>query len=219
MALATAKSVRLIDMDTGQARSCHNPWLNQGHTVEFSPTERNSWLDQPVSTRFLNLIRQAEMSFGSGSPWDHGFDRSNLGHYVVRSAARYRALDPIRHEVLLVDDPAKYEFGIPTRRKPAHLNSAGYDSDGKILITLFHQGGGYVVDRYTGEARQVISGLINPHKLSGEKAEDISFRIPGGANSFFWTKIIALTTRSASRVHRGSRDRHSYRSTCRMRPS
>ncbi|MGB7946099.1 MAG: hypothetical protein WCH75_00310, partial [Candidatus Binatia bacterium] len=69
----------------------------------------------------------------------------------------------------LVDDPAKYEFGIPTRHKPAHVNSAGYDSDGKILVTLFHQGAGYVIDRYTGEARQVISGLVNPHKLSRRK--------------------------------------------------
>jgi hypothetical protein len=69
-------------------------------------------------------------------------------------------------EVLLVEDPEKYKFGIPTRQKPAHLNSAGYDSDGKILITLFHQGAGYVVDRDTGEAKEVISGLSNPHKLS-----------------------------------------------------
>ena len=37
MALATAKSVQLINMDTGEARFCQNPWLNQGHTVEFSP--------------------------------------------------------------------------------------------------------------------------------------------------------------------------------------
>jgi len=70
------------------------------------------------------------------------------------------------HDVLLVDDPAKYEFGIPTRQKPAHLNSARYDSDGRILVTLFHQGAGYVVDRNTGNAQEIISGLMVPHKLS-----------------------------------------------------
>ena len=63
----------------------------------------------------------------------------------------------------------KYQFGIPTRQKPAHLNSACYDSDGRILVTLFHQGAGYVVDRNTGEAKEVISGLSNPHKLSRRK--------------------------------------------------
>jgi hypothetical protein len=31
---------------------------------------------------------------------------------------------------------------------------------------LFHQGGGYAIDRNTGEATGVISGLSNPHKLS-----------------------------------------------------
>ncbi len=92
-----------------------------------------------------------------------------MGHYVVRSEARHKALAAMGHEVLLVDDPEKYPFGIPTRQKPAHLNSACYDSDGKILVTLFHQGAGYVVDRKTGEAQEVISGLINPHKLSRRK--------------------------------------------------
>jgi hypothetical protein len=74
------------------------------------------------------------------------------------------------HEVLLVDDPAKYEFGIPTRQKPAHLNSACYDSDGRILVTLFHQGAAYVVDQNTGKAQEVISGLLVPHKLSRRKS-------------------------------------------------
>ena len=36
MALATANSVRLIDVDTGEARFCQHPWLSQAHTVEFS---------------------------------------------------------------------------------------------------------------------------------------------------------------------------------------
>ncbi|HEX9272670.1 MAG TPA: hypothetical protein VGA01_10715, partial [Candidatus Binatia bacterium] len=66
-------------------------------------------------------------------------------------------------------DPEKYPFGIPTRQKPAHLNSACYDSHGRILVTLFHQGAGYVIDRKTGEAKEVISGLSNPHKLSKRK--------------------------------------------------
>jgi hypothetical protein len=92
-----------------------------------------------------------------------------MGHYVVRSPARARTLSAIGHEVLLVDDPAKYQFGIPTRQKPAHLNSACYDSARRILVTLFHQGAGYVVDRSTGEAQEVISGLVVPHKLSRRK--------------------------------------------------
>ena len=169
MALATAKSVRLIDIDTGEGRFCQHPWLNQAHTVEFSADGKRLL----VGSAGFDAVFEFDTATGEvvwqWFAWDHGFDRSKLGHYVVRSAARCRTLAAMGHEVLLVEDPAKYEFGIPTRQKPAHLNSARYDSDGKILVTLFHQGGGYVVDRNTGEARQVISGLFNPHKLSKRK--------------------------------------------------
>ena len=169
MALATAQSVRLIDMDSDGARLCHHPWLNQGHTVEFS-TDGKKLL---VGSSGFDVVFEFDTASGEvlwqWFAWDHGFDRSKMGHYVVRSEARHKALAAMGHEVLLVDDPEKYPFGIPTRQKPAHLNSACYDSDGKILVTLFHQGAGYVVDRKTGEAQEVISGLINPHKLSRRK--------------------------------------------------
>jgi hypothetical protein len=169
MALATASSVQLIDMDNGEARLCNNPWLNQGHTVEFSPDGKKLLVGSSGFDAVFEFDTTSGEIVWEWFAWDHGFDRSKLGHYVVRSAARCRALAAMGHEVLLVDDPEKYKFGIPTRRKPAHLNSAYYDSDGRILVTLFHQGAGYVVDRNTGEAQEVISGLSNPHKLSRRK--------------------------------------------------
>jgi hypothetical protein len=169
MALATAESVQLINVDTGEARLCHNPWLNQGHTVEFS-SDGTKLL---VGSSGFDAVFEFDTSSGEvvweWFAWDHGFDRSKLGHYVVRSAARQRELAALGHEVLLVDEPEKYQFGIPTRQKPAHLNSAHYDSHGRILITLFHQGAGYVIDRNMDEAREVISGLSNPHKLARRK--------------------------------------------------
>jgi hypothetical protein len=169
MALATANSVRLIDMDTGEGRFCQNPWLNQAHTVDFSADGKKLLVGSAGFDAVFEFDTASGEVVWEWFAWDHGFDRSKLGHYVVRSAARCRTLAATGHEVLLVDDPAKYEFGIPTRQKPAHLNSAGYDSDGRILVTLFHQGAGYVVDRKTGEAQEVISGLVNPHKLSRRK--------------------------------------------------
>lgn len=169
MALATASSVQLIDMDTGEGRLCHNPWLNQGHTVEFSPDGTKLLVGSSGFDAVFEFDTTSGAIVWEWFAWDHGFDRSKLGHYVVRSEARYKELAAMGHEVLLVDDPEKYRFGIPTRQKPAHLNSACYDSDGRILVTLFHQGAGYVVDRNTGEAQEVISGLSNPHKLSRRK--------------------------------------------------
>jgi hypothetical protein len=169
MALATANYVRLIDIDTGEGRFCRNPWLNQAHTVEFSADGKKLLVGSSGFDAVFEFDTASGEVVWQWFAWDHGFDRSKLGHYVVRSAARCKTLAAMGHEVLLVDSPGKYEFGIPTRQKPAHLNSACYDSDGSILVTLFHQGAGYVVDRNTGDARQVISGLINPHKLSRRK--------------------------------------------------
>ena len=169
MALATASSVQLIDMDTGEARLCHNPWLNQGHTVEFSPDGKKLLVGSSGFDAVFEFDTESEKVVWQWFAWDHGFDRSKLGHYVVRSEARRNTLVAMGHEVLLVEDPEKYPFGIPTRQKPAHLNSACYDSYGRILVTLFHQGAGYVIDRNTGEATEAISGLSNPHKLSRRK--------------------------------------------------
>jgi hypothetical protein len=169
MALATAKSVQLINMDTGEARLCHNPWLNQGHTVEFSPDGKKLLVGSSGFDAVFEFDTESGEVVWQWFAWDHGFDRSKLGYHVVRSEARRRALTATGHEVLLVEDPKKYPFGIPTRQKPAHLNSACYDSYGRILVTLFHQGAGYVIDRNTGETKEVISGLSNPHKLSRRK--------------------------------------------------
>ncbi|HEV8719884.1 MAG TPA: hypothetical protein VGW77_04495 [Candidatus Binatia bacterium] len=169
MALATAESVQLINIDTGEARLCHNPWLNQGHTVEFSPDGKKLLVGSSGFDAVFEFDTESGEVVWQWFAWDHGFDRSKLGHYVVRSEARRKALAAMGHEVLLVEDPEKHPFGIPTRQKPAHLNSACYDLHGRILVTLFHQGAGYVIDRNTGETKEVISGLSNPHKLSRRK--------------------------------------------------
>jgi hypothetical protein len=166
MALAGANYLRLIDMGRGDVRLREDSWLHQAHTVEFS-TDGTRLL---VGSAGFDAVFEFDTTTGEivwrWFAWDHGFDRSKLGHYVVRSAERADRLTAAGEEALCIDDPAEYPFGLPTRQKPAHLNSALYDSDGNILVTLFHQGAGYVVDRATGEAREIISGLLNPHKLS-----------------------------------------------------
>ena len=166
MALCGANYVKLISLVTGEVTPVSHPWLSQCHTVQFS-TDGNRLL--VASSGF-----DAVVEFDSNNQkvvwewfaWDHGYDRSKLGHYVVRTAERSNALKAMGHEVLLVDDPRKYEFGIPTRISPAHLNSAYCDGDESILVTLFHQGNGIIVDKPTGSVREVIGGLMNPHKLS-----------------------------------------------------
>ena len=166
MGLAGANYVWLIDMESGEVRSCRDPWLSQSHTVQFSPDGKRLLV---VSSGFDAVI---EFDTESGElvwqwfAWDHGYDHSKLGHYVVRSPEKSELLKAMGKDVLLVNDPSKFEFGVPTRLSPAHLNSAHYDVEGKILVSLFHQGAGVIIDKATGELREAITGLINPHKFS-----------------------------------------------------
>ncbi|HEY2990442.1 MAG TPA: hypothetical protein VGL11_22190, partial [Candidatus Binatia bacterium] len=169
MGLAGANYVWLIDMDSGQVRYCRDPWLSQSHTVQFSANGKRLLV---VSSGF-DAVTEFDTESGEvvwqWFAWEHGYDRSKLGHYVVRSPERSEALKAMGQEVFLVDDPRKFEFGVPTRLCPAHLNSARYDADGKILVSLFHQGAGIIIDQATGEVREAITGLVNPHKFSRRK--------------------------------------------------
>lgn len=166
MALSGGNYVWLINVNTGEIQSCRHPWLSQAHTAQFS-TDGKRLL---VASAGFDAIFEFETKTGGvvweWFAWEHGFEQSQLGHYVVRSAERHEALKALGQEVLFVDDPGKFEYGIPTRLCPAHLNSACYDYDGNILATLFHQGTGIVINKLTGNVRTAITGMVNPHKLS-----------------------------------------------------
>jgi hypothetical protein len=66
MALATADSVRLMDIETGEARSCQNPWLNQAHTVEFSANGKKLLVGSSGFDAIFEFDT-ASKSFGNGS--------------------------------------------------------------------------------------------------------------------------------------------------------
>ncbi len=166
MALAGGNYVMLIDMITGGAKPCRHPWLSQCHSARFSADGKRLLVASAGFDAVLEFDTKNGEVVWEWFAWEHGFDRSKLGHYVVRSPGRSEALTAMGQEVLLVDDPRKFEFGIPTRLCPAHLNSACYDVDGRILASLFHQGTGIIIDKDTCEVREAISGLVNPHKLS-----------------------------------------------------
>ena len=170
MALSGGNYVMLIALDTGKATPIESPWLSQSHTVQFSSDGKRLLVASSGFDAVAEFDVESRKVVWEWFAWDHGFDRSKLGHYVVRSPARCEALKAMGHEVLLVDNPRRFEFGIPTRMSPAHLNSAYYNSDDSILVTLFHQGKGIIVDKASGEVRDVVSGLVNPHKFARRKS-------------------------------------------------
>lgn len=166
MALSGGNYTWLININTGQMQSCRHPWLSQAHTAQFFTDGRRLLVASAGFDAIFEFDTKTGKVVWEWFAWEHGFERSQLGHHVVRSAERHEALKALGQEVLFVDDPGKFEYGIPTRLCPAHLNSACYDLDGNILVTLFHQGTGIVIDKLTGDARTAITGMVNPHKLS-----------------------------------------------------
>ena len=74
LALATAKSVQLINMDTGEARLCHNPWLNQGHTVEFSADGKKLLVVSSGFDAVFEFDTESGEVLWEWFAWDHGFD-------------------------------------------------------------------------------------------------------------------------------------------------
>jgi len=169
MALSGGNYVWLVDLKTGEKKACLHPWLCQAHTAHFSDDGKRLLVASAGFDAIFEFDTQSIKVVWEWFAWEHGFEQSQLGHFVVRSRERYDELTALGHEVLLVDDPEKFQYGIPTRRSPAHLNAACYDRDGNILVTLFHQGSGIVIDRSSGATRTMIEEMVNPHKLLQRK--------------------------------------------------
>lgn len=165
MALCGGNYVELLDMNSGVKRSFQHPWLRQAHSVQFSGDGRRLL----VSSSGFDAIFEFDVATGKTCwewfAWDNGFDQSRLGEYYVRTRERYEELTTQGHKVVLVDDPAQHELGIPTRFCPVHINGAFYDRDENVFMTMFQQGAAIRVVKATGEATNIASGLVNPHKF------------------------------------------------------
>lgn len=166
MALSGGNYLRLIDLNTGEETACRHPWLSQAHSVQFSADGKRLLAASTGFDAVLEFFTNSGKVSWEWFAWDHGIDRSMLGHYLVRDREKKDALAALGKKVMLVDDPSLFEFGIATRVIPAHLNSARYDKDGRILVSMFHQGTGVIIDPVTGKAEEIVSGLVNPHKLA-----------------------------------------------------
>jgi hypothetical protein len=165
MALCGGNYVEIVDMDSGVKRSLQHPWLRQAHSVQFSKDGQRLL----VSSSGFDAVFEFEVATGQTCwewfAWDNGFDESRLGEYYVRTPERAEQLTAQGRKVVLVDDPSQHELGIPTRFCPVHINGAFYDREENVLVTMFQQGAAIRVDKSTGEATGIASGLINPHKL------------------------------------------------------
>lgn len=165
MALCGGNYVEIVNIHNGVKRSFTHPWLRQAHSVQFSQDGRRLL----VSSSGFDAVFEFDVASGKTCwewfAWDNGLDQSRLGEYYVRTRERAESLSAQGHKVVLVDDPAQYELGIPTRFCPVHINGAFYDREENVLVTLFQQGAAIRVDKASGATTDIASGLVNPHKL------------------------------------------------------
>ncbi len=166
MLIAGNDRIRMYDLNTGSLDEITHPWFAQIHTMDVSKDGSKILVASSGFDAIFEIDIATKKISWQWFAWDHGYNQSKLGHFVTASMDEARRLMESGSEVVYIQNPADYRgFGLPTRRRPVHLNAAHYDGDGNILVTLFHKGSAIVIDRATGTPREVISGMVNPHKL------------------------------------------------------
>lgn len=162
LAVAAGNEVRIYDTSAQVAHVYRNPWFAQLHSVHFSGDGSRLLT---VSTGFDTVLEfdlaQPRLTW-AWNAWDHGYNVSPAGIRILRGAP---GSDATTRKLITVGDPRHWDgFGLPTYLTAAHLNNACYcRHDDSIFVTLFHQGRAVVVDRNGGKAREVLTGLLNPH--------------------------------------------------------
>ncbi|WP_313918268.1 hypothetical protein [Tahibacter sp.] len=161
LAVAAGDEVRVYDVQAEVIHVYRNPWFAQLHSVYFSADHSRLLV---VSTGFDTVIEfdlASENLTWTWNAWDHGYDVSPAGMRVRRGTPDGGPRSP---NLIVVDDPRDWNgFGLPTSLTAVHLNNACYQHHDSIFVTLFHHGRAVTVDRSSGSAREVMTGLLNPH--------------------------------------------------------
>lgn len=165
--LADVSSVLLVDAAARVERRYTHPFFAFLHSISFDPDHSRFLVVSSGYDCLVEMDLEGRVSW-EWFAWEHGFNPSLDGVYLCRSEAladRYRA----DGKEALVVDPAKLgELGLMTSQRSNHPNSACYhaaDRD-RVLATLGHSGEVIEIDRKSGHARTVVSGLeAMPHGI------------------------------------------------------
>ncbi len=167
-ALGIAAENTVYIMDNQGLQSFTDPWFSYIHTLSFSPHDPAKIL---IASSGLDCIFELDRRTGHRSyawfAWENGFDQANDPAtnepiWLTRDPDKYRQLKAAGKRANLIHDPENQV--LPTAMRAAFINSVSYSPDpGKILATFFHEGAVYEIDRSTGKASPVVTGLKTPH--------------------------------------------------------
>ncbi|MDA8109537.1 MAG: hypothetical protein M0015_13030 [Betaproteobacteria bacterium] len=165
--LAEVSSVLLVDAGARVERRYAHPFFAFLHSLSFD-SENGRFL--VVSSGYDCLIEmdlEGRVSW-EWFAWEHGFNPSLDGVYLCRSEALAQRCEREGKKAVLVEPAKLGELGLMTSQRSNHPNSACYHpSDrNRVLATLGHSGEVIEIDRPSGRARTVISGLeAMPHGI------------------------------------------------------
>ncbi len=164
MAVGGNNTITLLNRKTGRTKIYTYPWFAHIHTVQFSPDGRYLLAASTGFDAVYEIDTYRDRVVWEWNAWEHGYNQSMFGNFLTRSQEEARKLEAEHREVIWVKDPSTWgEFGIPTRQRAVHLNSAMALDSNTILISLFHRGETLVVDKASGKTLKVLSGFSSPH--------------------------------------------------------
>ena len=179
-AFACANSIFLSpDGDPSHiTQTISHPTFARLHSVEFSPDGQRLL----TASSSLDLVHEVDTDgnvLWSFDAWeDTPFNTNKLGQTFFRSfanAPNTPALhnpDPValkdeeslRGATCVLDDPDSYNsLGLPTNLTPVFINTASYGPDDKILVTSFHRGEAWAIDRRARQIDVVAKDMVSPH--------------------------------------------------------
>lgn len=149
------------------------------HSVEFSQDDTRILTASSSLDLVHELNQEGEITW-TFDPWEvTPYNRNKLGQKFLRKSPgscdsdvlHNPSLEELKSEsaanaTCVLDDPMRYNgLGLSTNLTPVFLNTASYGHQDTLLLTSFHRGEAWIVDRH-GESVSVVSdGMKSPHGL------------------------------------------------------
>jgi len=145
-------------------------WFSYIHTIQFD--KKSSPENILISSSGYDCIFEFSLKNRQKTwewfAWENGFSKaydSEKKEFVHLSRDPNQALEYQKNsqKCLLIRDPINQT--LPTAKRAAFINSVLYDENNKekLLATFFHEGSVYRIDRPSGKAELLLTGLKNPH--------------------------------------------------------
>lgn len=141
-------------------------WLSYIHTVKFNENSNKLLVASSGVDTVMEFNLHANKKIWEWNAWENGINRgvnpqTGETHCLTRDKEKAKRLKNQGKQVIHIENPTEQK--LPTALRAAFINSAEYDSDGDILITMFHEGELKKIYRDSSELGTIMKGFNKPH--------------------------------------------------------